>query len=225
MRRFRADAGVAHDGDADRAILADAAGSLVDGDHILAACALALKDEGRLPKDTVVATVMANLGFRVAMEEAGITVLETRVGDRYVLEEMLRSGAMLGGEQSGHVIFLDRATTGDGLLTAARFLALCRRRGVGVAELASCVRKYPQVLEAVEVADRDALEGAEPVWEAVRAAEAALGGRGRVVVRASGTEPLVRVMVEAETEDEATEHAGRISGAVRATLGEPASAD
>lgn len=220
VRRFGADAGVALDGDADRAVLADARGSIVDGDQILAACALAMKEEGRLAKDAVATTVMANLGFRRAMDHAGITILETPVGDRYVLEEMLRSGAVLGGEQSGHVIFLEQATTGDGLLTAGRFLALAREQGKTVAELASCMRRYPQVLEAVPVADRSALEGAEPVWEAVREAETALGDRGRVLVRASGTEPVIRVMVEAETEDEAARRARDVAEAVRAALGD-----
>ena len=218
VRRFGADAGVAHDGDADRAILADAEGNLVDGDQILAACAIDMHEEGALAKDTVVTTTMANLGFRRAMEDAGIAILETDVGDRYVLEEMLRSGAVLGGEQSGHVIFLDRATTGDGLLTAARFLGLSRRKGVSVAELAACMQRFPQVLVAVEVGDRDAVARAEAVWQAVAAAEAALGSRGRVLVRPSGTEPVVRVMVEAETEGEARGHAEAIAEAVRTAL-------
>lgn len=219
VRKLGADAGVAHDGDADRAILADAEGNIVDGDQILAACALAMREEGTLAKDTVVTTTMANLGFRRAMEEADITILETDVGDRYVLEEMLRSGAVLGGEQSGHVIFLDRATTGDGLLTAARFLSLSHRKGIGVGELAACMRRFPQVLEAVQVRDREALADAGGVWEAVAAAETAMGNGGRVLVRSSGTEPVVRVMVEAETEDEARRHTDVIVGAVRAALG------
>ena len=219
VRRFGADAGVAHDGDADRALLVDSEGSLVDGDHIIAASAIALKAEGRLAKDTVVSTVMANFGFRRAMESAGISFLETQVGDRYVLEEMVRSGSVLGGEQSGHVIFLEKATTGDGLLTAAWFLAMARREGATVRELSGAMRKYPQVLEAVPVADRGAIDGAAPVWDAVRSAEAELGDRGRVLVRASGTEPVVRVMVEAETQEEAERHAGTISGVVRASLG------
>lgn len=219
VRRFGADAGVAHDGDADRAILCAADGAILDGDHVLAACALAMRDRGVLAKNVVVTTVMANLGFRRAMEEAGITVVETQVGDRYVLEEMRRTSATLGGEQSGHVIFLDAATTGDGLLTAARFLALARSRGVSVAELASVVRKLPQVLEAIEVADREGLETAEEVREAVRAAEEALGDRGRVLVRASGTEPVVRVMVEAEDEGQARRHAEAIAASVRRSLG------
>jgi phosphoglucosamine mutase len=218
VRELRADAGIAHDGDADRAIFADPEGNVIDGDQVIAACALALKEEGRLKGDTVVVTVMSNLGFRRALEEAGITVLETQVGDRYVLEEMLRSGAVLGGEQSGHLIFLDHATTGDGLLTAVRFLSLARARDATVAELAASMRRYPQVLENVPVADAAGLEGAQGVWEAVRASEAALGDSGRVLVRASGTEPLVRVMVEAEAEEDARQHAEAIARVVRRAL-------
>ena len=214
-----ADAGVAHDGDADRALFADADGNVVDGDQVLAACALDLKEHGALPGDTVVSTVMANLGFRLAMRQAGIEVLETKVGDRYVLEEMLRAGASLGGEQSGHIIFLSHATTGDGLLTAVRFLGLANRAGRSVREVASCMRRFPQVLENVQVRDRADLEGATAVWEAVAGAEKALGERGRVLVRASGTEPLVRVMVEAATEAGARRHAREIAREVRTSLG------
>ncbi|MDQ3990833.1 MAG: phosphoglucosamine mutase [Actinomycetota bacterium] len=218
VRRFGADAGVAHDGDADRAMLADANGNVIDGDQIISACAIDMKDQGALAKDTVVVTVMANLGLRRAMEDAGITVLETAVGDRYVLEEMLRSGAVLGGEQSGHVIFLDETTTGDGLLTAVKFLSLARSRGVSVAELAGTMRRYPQVLEGVRVADVDALEAATDVWEAVREVEARLGTAGRGLVRASGTEPVIRVMVEAETEAEARRHVDAIIQRLRSAL-------
>jgi phosphoglucosamine mutase len=210
-----ADAGVAFDGDADRAMFADADGNVVDGDQVIVACALAMRETGRLPKDTVVVTVMANLGLRRALESAGITVVESQVGDRYVLEEMRRAGAALGGEQSGHVIFLDRATTGDGLLTAVRFLSLAARRGVRVAELASAMRRFPQVLESVATDDPSAATASPAVSAAIGAAEAALGDRGRVLVRASGTEPVVRVMVEAETEAEARTHARAIVAAVR----------
>jgi len=219
VARLGADAGVAHDGDADRALFADAGGTIVDGDQVLAACALAMRDAGRLAENAVVTTVMANLGFHRAMDDAGIEVLTTKVGDRYVLEEMLRSGAMVGGEQSGHVIFRHHATTGDGLLTAIRFLTLAPARGVSVRDLASCMRRFPQVLENVVVADRDALEGATDVWTAVKEAERDLEDRGRVLVRASGTEPLVRVMVEAESEEEAAAHARAIADRVRAALG------
>jgi phosphoglucosamine mutase len=211
-----ADAGVAHDGDADRALFADAEGRIVDGDQVLVAAAVHLRERGELPGHTVVSTVMANLGLRLALREAGIRVLETRVGDRYVLEEMLRSGAVLGGEQSGHVIFLRHATTGDGLITAAQFLGLARERGVSVAELAGGMRRFPQVLVNVTVQDPASLDAAAPVLEAVAGAERELGERGRVLVRASGTEPLVRVMVEAESEEEARRHADAIACAVRA---------
>jgi len=213
-----ADAGVAHDGDADRALFADDRGQSIDGDQVLAACALAMKEKGGLPGDLVVTTVMANLGFRLAMRDAGIQALETKVGDRYVLDEMLRSGATLGGEQSGHIIFLSHATTGDGLLTAVRFLGLARSKGVSVAELASCMERFPQVLVNVPVADPERLRGAEQVWEAVHAAEAALGDEGRVLVRPSGTEPLVRVMVEAPTQEDAEAHAEAIASVVGASL-------
>jgi phosphoglucosamine mutase len=214
-----ADAGVAHDGDADRAMFADASGAVIDGDQVLAACALAMREAGELDNDLVVTTVMANLGLRKCMDEAGIGMIETKVGDRYVLEEMLRSNAVLGGEQSGHLIFLRHATTGDGLLTAVRFLGLAAQTGATVAEVAACMQRFPQVLVNVEVTDRDGLEGAGSVWDAVTGAEARLGGSGRILVRASGTEALVRVMVEAPTESEAREHAEAVAGVVARDLG------
>ncbi len=167
----------------------------------------------------MVTTTMANLGFRRAMEAAGIRVVTARVGDRYVLEEMLATGSRLGGEQSGHVIFLDHATTGDGLLTAVRFLTLAAARGISVEELAGAMRRFPQVMVNVAVRDREALPGAAGVWRAVEASEAELGEAGRVLVRASGTEPLVRVMVEAETDDLARRHADAIAAAAREALG------
>ena len=206
-----ADGGVAHDGDADRAIFADHLGRLIDGDQVLAACARDLQARGELRGSVVVSTVMANLGFRQAMAEAGITVIETK--------EMLRSGAVLGGEQSGHIIFLKHATTGDGLLTALQFFGLASASGRTVAELADSMTRFPQVLVNVEVADLEALEGSNHVWETVRAAEQTLGERGRVLVRASGTEPVVRVMVEAPTEEEAARQASAIAGAVAEALG------
>lgn len=216
--RLGADAGVAHDGDADRALFSDAEGTFIDGDQVLAASAIALHDAGRLANDTVVSTVMANLGFRQAMQAAGITNIAAKVGDRYVLEEMQRSGARLGGEQSGHVIFADHATTGDGILTAVEFLGEAARSGRTVAELAACMRRFPQVLLNVRVGDRDGLSDAAAAWEAVAEAESALGERGRVLLRPSGTEPLVRVMVEAETSEEAKEHADRIAAVVQEAL-------
>jgi phosphoglucosamine mutase len=192
---------------------------VIDGDHVLAACAVALKATDRLPNDAIVTTVMANLGLHRAMEREGITVLQTQVGDRYVLEEMLASGAELGGEQSGHVIFRSHATTGDGLITAVRFLSLAAKQGASVAELASTMRKFPQVLENVRVSRRDALEEATEIWDAVRDVETRLDGSGRILVRASGTEPIVRVMVEAETEEEARRHAEALAERVRRALG------
>jgi phosphoglucosamine mutase len=214
-----ADAGVSHDGDADRALFVDHRGDVIDGDQVLAACAVAMKEASSLPGDAVVTTVMANLGFHRAMKEAGIGVTATKVGDRYVLEEMLRGDARLGGEQSGHLIFLDVATTGDGLLTAVRFLSLAAGSGRTVADLASVMQRYPQVIENVHVGSPAELDGSAPVWEAVRSAEVELADRGRVLVRASGTEPLIRVMVEAETEDVARRHAEAIAREVREHLG------
>jgi phosphoglucosamine mutase len=214
-----AEVGVAHDGYADRAMFSDHLGNVIDGDQVLAACALAMKSAGDLSQNSVVTTGMANQGFRLSMEEAGIQVIETKVGDRYVLEGMLQSGAVLGGEQSGHIIFLRHATTGDGLLTAVQFLTLARRSGTTVAELAACMHRFPQVLLNVQVADPTRLDQADAVWDAVRQAEETLGDQGRVLVRPSGTEPLVRVMVEAATDDEAAKHAEAITSAVRTALG------
>jgi phosphoglucosamine mutase len=178
-----------------------------------------MKEASELPGDRVVTTVMANIGFHRAMHEAGITVSATKVGDRYVLEEMLEERAGLGGEQSGHLIFWEHATTGDGLLTAARFLSLAATSGRSVEELAGMMRRYPQVTQNVRVRSLAELDGSAVVREAVRAAEEQLGRTGRVLVRASGTEPLVRVMVEAESEEDARRHADRIAGAVRGELG------
>jgi phosphoglucosamine mutase len=216
--RAGADAGVTLDGDADRALFADADGNVIDGDQVLAATAVAMRDAGRLPGDLVVSTVMANLGLLQAMAAEGIGVTQTKVGDRYVLEEMLRTDAVLGGEQSGHVIFREQATTGDGLLTAVRFLSLAARRGVKLADLAATMHRYPQVMINVPVTQRGALADAEVVESAIEAAQIDLADRGRVLVRPSGTEPLIRVMVEAETEALARTHAEAVAGAVRASL-------
>lgn len=217
--RRGADAGVALDGDADRALLVDRSGAVIDGDQILAACATAARSAGSLPGDVVVTTVMANLGFHRAMTQAGIRVVEAPVGDRYVLESMLATGAVLGGEQSGHIIFRELSPTGDGLLTAVRFLSLARSQGRDVAALAATMTRLPQVLVNVEVRDRGSLAEAERVWAAVRAVEAELDVRGRVLVRASGTEDLVRVMVEADDADEACRHAEALASVVRDELG------
>jgi len=217
--RLGADAGVSHDGDADRALFADAAGNVIDGDQVLAATAVGLHEAGELARDTLVATVMSNLGLERAMASHGIRLVRTRVGDRYVLEAMERDGYVLGGEQSGHVIFRRYATTGDGLLTAVRFLSLAAAKGVSVEELASVMRRYPQVLRNVRVSDKEAVAASDAVASAVVAAETALGGDGRVLLRPSGTEPLVRVMVEAPTPDDAERHAVAIAEVVAAVAG------
>jgi phosphoglucosamine mutase len=211
-----ADAGIAHDGDADRCLAVDAAGRLVDGDQILAVLAMALKADQRLAGDTVVATVMCNLGFRHAMRDAGIGVVETPVGDRYLIAAMLDGSYVLGGEQSGHIIMLDHATTGDGLLTGLHLLAETARQGRPLAELASVMTRYPQVLISVPGVDKARVAASARLAEAVATAEAELGDSGRVLVRPSGTEPAVRVMVEAAHATQAERLAGRLADAIRA---------
>jgi phosphoglucosamine mutase len=209
-----ADVGVAFDGDADRVLLVDAAGELVDGDHIIAICAIDRYERGALAGDTVVVTVMTNLGFRLAMDKRGIHVVETQVGDRYVLEELESRQLHLGGEQSGHVIFRDLATTGDGLLTALQVLDVVVRSGRSLADLAGeAMTRLPQVLRNVRVAERGPAV-AERLAGPVASVEARLGDHGRVLVRPSGTEPLVRVMVEAPTVEEAKAAADELVEAV-----------
>ena len=211
-----ADAGLAFDGDADRVLAVDADGRLIDGDQIIAIAAIDRRDHGRLAKDTVVATVMANLGFRLGMREHGIEVLEVPVGDRYVLEALADEDLSLGGEQSGHVIFADLATTGDGLLTAVQLLDTVPRAGKPLAELAdAAMTRLPQVLHNVRVA-RPGVDLAQPLAEQIAAVEAELGDHGRVLVRGSGTEPLMRVMVEAPTADAAEAAAARLVAAIEA---------
>jgi phosphoglucosamine mutase len=213
-----ADLGVAFDGDADRVLLVDAAGRLVDGDQIIALCAIDRHERGVLTDDSVVVTVMTNLGFRLAMEKRGIKVVETRVGDRYVLEALESGGLSLGGEQSGHVIFPQLATTGDGLLTAVQALDVVVRAGRPLADLAAdAMTRLPQVLRNVRVAELDpGLVGR--LAPDIAAVEARLGGEGRVLVRASGTEPLVRVMAEAPTATEAEAAVDELVRAVEALV-------
>lgn len=218
VRLHGADAGIANDGDADRCLAVDAEGRIVDGDQILAILATELKESGRLVDDTLVTTVMSNLGLKLAMEREGVTVVEASVGDRYVLEEMKRGGFSLGGEQSGHVILLDHATTGDGVLTGLHLLAAIARRGQGLAELAKVMTRLPQVLINVPDVDRTKVNDSEPLWAAVREAEAVLGETGRVLLRPSGTEPKVRVMVEAPEEGQARAVAEKLVGVVRKEL-------
>lgn len=207
-----ADLGLAHDGDADRCLAVDATGAVVDGDQILAILALALRDAGRLANDTVAVTVMSNLGFRQAMQLHGVNVVETPVGDRYVLERMTADGLSLGGEQSGHVILRDYGPTGDGILTGLHLLARVASSGRPLDELAAVMERLPQVLVNVRVADKTAAVAA--ARDLAAAVEADLAGAGRVLVRPSGTEPLVRVMVEAPTEQAARAAAERIAAAL-----------
>ncbi|TDD20377.1 phosphoglucosamine mutase [Nonomuraea diastatica] len=209
-----ADLGVAYDGDADRCLAVDHTGSIIDGDRIMAVLAAAMHGEGLLAKDTVVATVMSNLGFKLAMRDAGITVVETAVGDRYVLERMKHNGYNLGGEQSGHVIMLDHATTGDGLLTSLHLLGVVAKTGVPLKELASVMTPLPQILINVKDVDKGKASVPELV-AAVQQAEAELGETGRVLIRPSGTEPMIRVMVEAASEEHASLVAGRLADVVR----------
>jgi phosphoglucosamine mutase len=217
VREHGADLGIAHDGDADRCLAVDASGAIVDGDQILAMCALALRDQRALAHDTVVATVMSNLGFHHAMRDAGIEVVTTAVGDRYVLEALRAKGFNLGGEQSGHVVFTDAATTGDGLLTALHVMARMTATGASLASLASIVRRLPQTLINVRVGDRAAVAASTAVADAVAAAQQELGDSGRILLRPSGTEPLVRVMVEAATQQHADTVAERVAAVVAAT--------
>jgi phosphoglucosamine mutase len=213
-----ADLGIAHDGDADRCLAVDAAGELVDGDQLMSIIALSMRDAGRLAHNTVVATVMANLGFKQAMQRESLTLVETAVGDRYVLEAMLQGGFVLGGEQSGHVVMTDHATTGDGLLTALQVMSRMAATGSPLAELAGVMHRLPQVLINVGGVDKHAVDSNETVAAAVKAAEDELGDSGRVLLRKSGTEPLVRVMVEAEDEHTAQAVAQSLADTVRAHL-------
>lgn len=210
--------GFALDGDADRCLAVDADGNVVDGDQILCILATSLKEQGRLTGDTVVATVMSNLGFNRAMAAAGINVVSTKVGDRYVLEAMKASGYSLGGEQSGHVIMSDYATTGDGVLTALHLLERMAVTGQSIASLAAAMTRLPQVLVNVTGVDKDRCDTDELLLAAVDEASAALGDEGRVLLRASGTEPLVRVMVEATSETEAHAVADKLADVVRERL-------
>jgi phosphoglucosamine mutase len=213
-----ADVGFALDGDADRCLAVDHTGAVVDGDQLMAMLALDLHERGRLAHDTIVATVMSNLGLVQAMRAAGITVQQTAVGDRYVLEAMREGGYTLGGEQSGHIIMRDHATTGDGILTALHVLQRMSVTASSLRDLASVVTRLPQVLVNVPGVDTEGTDDPE-LAEAVAREQEKLGDTGRVLLRASGTEPLVRVMVEAATADEATEVAERLADVVRRRLG------
>jgi phosphoglucosamine mutase len=213
-----ADLGFAHDGDADRALAVDHTGAIIDGDQLMVILALALKAKGELARDTLVATVMSNLGLRLAMKEAGINVIETKVGDRYVLEQIREGGYSLGGEQSGHIIFSQYATTGDGILTALMVSAEVISSGKSLQQLAAQMTTYPQVLVNIKNVDKSKVDTDPGLQEIVAEAEANLADTGRVLLRASGTENLVRVMVEASDEGTAHSWADRIARVVEKNL-------
>ena len=213
-----ADVGIAHDGDADRTLAVDATGAIVDGDQIMAILAVAAKARGDLSRNTLVATVMSNLGLKIAMKQAGIEMIETKVGDRYVLEVIREGGYTLGGEQSGHLIFARHATTGDGILTGLQLLAQMSSTGKSLQELASAMKVYPQVLINVPEVDKSKVDSDPELQKVVQEAKTELGETGRVLLRASGTEPLVRVMVEAQDAGTAQSWAERIARVVEKQL-------
>ncbi|HET9364846.1 MAG TPA: phosphoglucosamine mutase, partial [Candidatus Angelobacter sp.] len=215
----KADMGICFDGDADRALFADCNGKVVDGDAVMLLLAQELKRRGELANDTVVATTMSNMGLEIALRQAGIKLLRAPVGDKYVLEEMIKSGAVLGGEQSGHIILSREATTGDGLLTAMRVLAIVAASGQPLAQLVSGLKVFPQTIKNVRVREKKPLDQIPQVVEAIQNAERQLNGNGRVNVRYSGTESLARVMVEAENDETVQRLANTIAGAIQQVLG------
>jgi phosphoglucosamine mutase len=215
----KADLGITFDGDADRALFADEHGCVVNGDAVLLLAARDLQARGLLANDTVVATTMSNMGLEAALKRSGIQMLRANVGDKYVLEQMIATGAALGGEQSGHIIFTGRSTTGDGLLTALLLLDIVHRSGKSLSELVADLKVFPQVIVNVKVREKRPLEDIPAVASAIRAAEVELADSGRVVIRYSGTEALARVMIEAESEPLMRHHADTIADAIRAELG------
>ncbi|KQU19382.1 phosphoglucosamine mutase [Peribacillus butanolivorans] len=219
LKEKGADVGLAFDGDGDRIIAIDEKGNIVDGDQIMYICAKYLKENNRLKQGTVVSTIMSNLGFYKGLEEHGIQSAQTAVGDRYVVEEMRKGGYNLGGEQSGHIIFLDYNTTGDGLLTGLQLVNIMSETQKPLSELANEMKKYPQTLINVKVTDKHAVTDNEKVQEVIKDVEAEMEGNGRILVRPSGTEPLVRVMAEAPTVEECNRYVDRIVSVVRAEMG------
>jgi phosphoglucosamine mutase len=220
VRKSGADLGVAFDGDADRAIFADEKGVIVDGDHLLAMHALDMADRDALPGNTVVGTLMTNHGLHKLLSDNNLKLIRTKVGDRFVLQEMLSGGYRIGGETSGHLLFLDHAPAGDGMLSALLTVALMRRTGKPLSELASVLRKFPQVLINVPVTDKPELAEVTDIVKTCREVEEALGDSGRVVLRYSGTEPLCRVMVEGPEEKTVQDLADRLTEAVRSSIGQ-----
>lgn len=214
----KADIGLSFDGDADRLIAVDEKGNIVDGDYIMAICAEHMHSQHKLKGNTIVSTVMSNIGFYKAMEELGISAKQTAVGDRYVMEEMIRGGYSLGGEQSGHIIFLDYNTTGDGLLTALQLLDVMKAKGKSLHELSQVMRKYPQMMVNVKVIDKSKLNGNQKIEAVIKEVEEKLAGNGRVLVRPSGTEPIVRVMAEGPNEDELKQYVDKMVEVVQTEL-------
>lgn len=219
VHEHRAEIGIALDGDADRVILSDEKGEIVDGDQVLAICALQMLKEGTLKKNTIVVTPMSNMGVLVALKAAGGNIVEARVGDRYIVESMRKNGYNLGGEQSGHVVFLDHNTTGDGMMAALKVLAIMKKTGKSLSELKRQIELYPQVLESVFVREKEDFKKFPRIVEAITKVQAALGEKGRVVVRYSGTEPLARVMVEGANSAQIALFAREICSAIQAHLG------
>lgn len=220
VKEYGADMGIAHDGDADRCLTVDENGEVVDGDHMMAICALKLQREGKLVDNTLVATVMSNIGLHQAMKKAGIRIEVTAVGDRYVLENMRANGYVLGGEQSGHIIFSDVATTGDGLVTALQIVQAVAQSGKKLSELSSCMVTFPQLLVNVRVKTKAGWETNKAILSAIREGEEALGDAGRILVRPSGTEPLIRVMAEGPTAEVLDTIVGKIADVVRKEQGQ-----
>jgi phosphoglucosamine mutase len=216
--RLGADLGIAHDGDADRVIAVDSKGRIVDGDKIMAICGFSLLKQGKLQDNMLVATVMSNFGLDLAWKQAGGKLTKTQVGDRYVLEEMLQGGYRLGGEQSGHVIFLDYNTTGDGVITALQLAATCKLEGKDLADLADLIPTLPQTLINVPVRDKKLIESDQVIGAKIKELESGLKGHGRILIRPSGTEPLVRVMVEGEDQQLIDEIAHELADLIRDRL-------
>ena len=218
--REGAQVGIANDGDADRCLMVDEKGQVLDGDQIMLLCGLHLKEQGKLKDNMIVGTVMSNIGFHKAAKELGMQTCSTAVGDRYVLEKMLADGYSIGGEQSGHVIFLDYNSTGDGLLTAVQTLSIMKEKGKSLSELAGLMTKYPQLLVNVRVRTKAGWESNTSIQEAISEAERELGGNGRILVRPSGTEPLIRVMAEGPDQEQLDELCNRIGDVIRIEQGE-----
>ena len=218
--REGAQVGIANDGDADRCLMVDEKGQVLDGDQIMLLCGLHLKEQGKLKENMIVGTVMSNIGFHKAAKELGMQTCSTAVGDRYVLEKMLADGYSIGGEQSGHVIFLDYNSTGDGLLTAVQTLSIMKEKGKSLSELAGLMTKYPQLLVNVRVLTKAGWETNTAIQDVIREAEEELGSNGRILVRPSGTEPLIRVMAEGPDQDQLDELCNRIGDVIRIEQGE-----